>query len=195
MAQTSKPELFRFFTKVVREEFVNTIESAPENCKNLPLAHRTVFGHVSPELRDEVMENTYKLYLDGPENTVLLYDEWFFLGSDLVYLAPAKRQIILDHFLKHLESSDGRWVIRSVRGIGQVLAPQEAENLMIALGQILLSGEKSAVSAAWVRLLQEYVQMLPPSRAAIRDQAKGWLPEFVPILNNREQKLDPTFVP
>ena len=99
---TPKPEIERLLMDVLPGAYFQAIadpDSPSEQDQHLAVCHRKVFDAAEPDVREKVTKNLYRICRKEQEATVLIYENQFFRGSDLVYLSGPERQLIKDHFL------------------------------------------------------------------------------------------------
>jgi hypothetical protein len=177
LRDTPQPEIERLLIDVLPTAYLHAIaspESTPEEDRHLMVCYRKVFEAAQEDVRAKVAKNLYKVYRTKDEATVLVYEEYFFRGSDLIHLSENERRFIKAHFLPRVsvETLDKR--LYNVVGIGSFLDPEEALNLSTTLILATQGQDKDFAKRAITRLLFEYQRMTPESRGQVRDVADGF---------------------
>jgi hypothetical protein len=192
LSDTPKHEIERLLIDVLPRAFLHAIKdqgSTAEEDRHLVVCHRNVFDAAPQDIKAKVTKNLYKIYRSAQEPAVVIYEENFFRGSDLIYLSEDERRFIKAHFLPRVSLETLHDLLYNLVGIGPFLDPEEANSLGTIL--MLAQGEdKSLAERALVRLLNEYVKMTSDSRAEVRSAAESFGDEAtLGKLERREAKL------
>jgi hypothetical protein len=193
VADTQKREVERLLIDLIPSAYMRAeyyMDVTADECNHLVTCHRIVFNAAGDDVKLAVTKALYKVYRNEPEATVLIYEDSFFIGSDLKYLTEDERGFIKAHFLPRISTDTLPGLLANLAGIGAFLTPEEAGSLSMILMLIAFSEEKNDwASDAERRLMAEYALMEVESRREVREGAEYFDPSILAKLQKREEKI------
>jgi hypothetical protein len=194
LKDTRKHEVGRLLSDLLPSAYMYAISdpgSTAAELNHLVNCHRRVFDAADGDVKTTVTKTLYKVFRNEPESTVLFYEDTFFRGSDLTYLADNERQFIKAHFLARLSGESVHGLLGNLVGIGPFLKPDEAGSVSMTLMIAMQCDDKKLARAAEVTLMAEYPTMTSESRAEVRDSADFVGGDILAKLEKREPKAKP----
>ncbi|MFB3776242.1 MAG: hypothetical protein ACE141_01490 [Bryobacteraceae bacterium] len=153
IGRISRLEMERLLIDLIPKAYFETAKQAsPEagqRLRLLELCYRTAFDASPPDLKAAVSRRFVQVVENESEYVVQCYEGSFFRGSDLSFLQPEERDIILAHLLATLEKNVTPALVRSSAGIGEFLVTEEnLRAYFVPLVLRLLSTGDEALSTA-----------------------------------------------
>ena len=195
LSDTQTPEIERLLIDVLPTTYMHAIAdpaSTADEDRHLLVCYRKLFEAADQEVKRKVMKNLYGIYRTKPEATVLIYENSFFRGSDLVHLSENERGFIKAHLLARVSNETLDRLVDNLTGIGPYVDSGEAYELSSYLMVAMQGEDKSLANRAQHRLLTEYWNMTSESRAQVRSAAEGFGDmELAAKIQEREARIKP----
>ncbi|HSW50151.1 MAG TPA: hypothetical protein VLH09_08250 [Bryobacteraceae bacterium] len=166
IGRISRVELERLLLDLIPKAYFETAKlAAPEAGERLRLleqCYRAAFDASPLDLKAAVSRRFVQVVENESEYVVQCYEGSFFRGSDLSFLDPEGRALILAHFLAGLEKTVTLALVRSSAGIGEFLVTEEdVRAFFVPLVLRLLSTGDEELSAAIVERVSGERALVP----------------------------------
>jgi hypothetical protein len=196
MAETPKSEIERLLIDVLPGAILWALDepdSIGEDIDHMAVCYRKIFEASDKGVQRAVVKHLYKVYRTEQESKVIVHEQFFFRGSDLVHLEENERRLIIDHLLPRVDIETLNGFLNNLSGIGPYLNADDARSLGMTFIVAVKDEDGRVFSRAKIKLLTEYSKMQDAARTAVREVAESYegYDAILESLKKREATIKP----
>lgn len=183
-------EIERLLLKILPESYLAARQdelAQAHVCPALEMCFRAAFDQAPEELKRRVVGRFVSIVSEEGEQVVLSYEHAFVRATDLRYLPSESAELLTQHLLGRLAKSVDGSLLRTLKGIGAFVKPEQVNQLVDPLIRAVRGDASAQIGRQARKWLEAEYQVMP---ASIDDLVVKRVDQWIAMYGGRSQQSE-----